>query len=60
MTPSPIIASISRGTPGSEMIVVPFHDNQNPGAEPTGFGSTVAPVGISACLNCPLFGILPH
>ena len=36
-----IISSISPDTPGNETISAFFHVRQNPGAEPTGFFSTI-------------------
>ena len=59
-TLSRIIAAISAGTPGNEINMVPRHESQNPGADPTGLGTTVAPVGINACRSCPLLGDRPH
>src|SRR6476620_10192120 len=59
-TLSRIIAAISAGTPGNEINRVPRHESQNPGADPTGLRTTVAPVGINACRSCPLLGDRPH
>ena len=42
------------------MICAFFHVRQNPGADPTGFFSTVAPDGIIACRSCPVLGRRPH
>src|SRR6476469_65000 len=59
-TLSRIIAAISAGTPGNEINIAPRHVTQNPGADPTGLGTTVAPDGINACRSCPLLGDRPH
>src|SRR5262245_47183498 len=55
-----IIASISLGTPGNATISAFFHVRQNPGAEPAGFFSTVAPDGIMAWRNCAVLAVRPH
>jgi hypothetical protein len=60
MTDFCIIACISLGTPGNAITRVFRHVSAKPGADPTGFGNTVARDGIKACRNCPRFGVRPH